>query len=325
MTTIHGVHRHRFRLQLLLPIATLLVCATSAMAQQTVERTAEATPWTHQDFADSQSEFQFAVVSDNAANPREGVFKAALAKLQILRPEFVLSVGDFIHGYNEERKPLAEESVVREKRRGFDELLGGLSMPFYRVAGNHDMNNDLSAGIWKELYGPDYYSFVYKDVLFLCLNSQDGPNYGSGIGQEQIAWTKETISKHADARWTCLFFHQPLWLMDEQRIAAAKDKPKEPRLTGFNEVENLLAGRNYTVFAGHHHRYGKWVKNGQKYFRLATTGGQSALAGLETGQFDHIMWITMTDKGPLVCNMLLEGILDEDAKRNMPAEPVPDK
>ena len=168
------------------------------MAQQAAVQADQATPWTHQDFADSQDEFQFAVVSDNAANPREGVFQAALAKLQLLRPEFVLSVGDFIHGYNEERKPLAEEVVIRDKRRRFDETLGTLSMPFYRVAGNHDFNNDLSARIWKELYGPSYYSFAYKDVLFLCLNSQDGPKYGSGIGQEQIAWAKDTISKHGD-------------------------------------------------------------------------------------------------------------------------------
>ena len=26
----------------------------------------------------------------------------------------------------------------------------------------------------------------------------------------------------------------------------------------------------------------------------------------------------MTEKGPLVCNLMLEGILDEDAKDNMP-------
>ena len=295
------------------------------MAQQTADRTGEATPWTHQDFADSQNEFQFAVVSDNAANPREGVFQAALAKLQLLRPEFVLSVGDFIHGYDEERKPLTKEEVIRDKRRRFDEALEPLSMPFYRVAGNHDFNNDLSARIWKELYGPDYYSFVYKDVLFLCLNSQDGPNYGSGVGEKQIAWAEDAISKHGDARWVCLFFHQPLWLEDEKRLAAAKRPGKKPRPTGFAEIEKLLAGRNYTVFAGHHHRYGKWVKNGQKYFRLATTGGQSALAGPEVGQFDHVMWISMTDKGPLVCNLMLEGILDEDARRNLPGEPVPDK
>jgi hypothetical protein len=283
------------------------------------EAEATRTPWTHQRFADGPGEFQFAVVSDRAANPREGVFVAALAKLELLRPEFVLSVGDFIHGYDHQMKPLNDEELVRAKRRRFDEAVGGLSMPFYRVAGNHDFNSDLSEGIWKELYGPHYYAFVYKNVLFLCLNSQDGPNYRAGIGEEQIAWAKETLEKNGDARWVFLFFHQPLWLEDEKRLAAAKGTDSEPRLTGFHEIERLLDGRRYTVFAGHHHRYGKWVKEGNKYFRLATTGGQSALGGPEAGQFDHVAWVTMTGKGPLVANLMLEGILDEDAKQNLPA------
>ncbi len=276
-----------------------------------------ATPWTHQEFAGDE-QFHFAVVSDNAANPRAGIFPAAVAKLQWLRPDFVLSVGDFIHGYGKDSQPLTDEAVVREKRREFDAMLQGLSMPFYRVCGNHDLNNDVSAGIWKDLYGPSFYSFEYKNVLFICLNSQDGKNHKAGISPDQIAWAKDTLAQHSDARWVCLFFHQPLWMEDDKRLDQAKDGDKPPSLTGFNEIEELLAGRNYTVFAGHHHRYGKWIRNGNRYFRLATTGGQSALGGPETGQFDHVAWVTMTDDGPVLCNLLLEGILDEDAKRNMP-------
>jgi len=297
----------------------LLISVTAAAAQQP-GRTDGPTPWTQQKLPDNPDEFQFAIVGDNAANPREGVFRAALAKLQLLRPDFVLSVGDFIHGYAPGSKPLTDEDVVRAKRRAFDDALAGLSMPFYRVSGNHDINNDLSARIWKELYGPAYYSFVYKKVLFLCLNSQDGPDYGPGMGRQQIAWASRAIAKHREARWVCLFFHQPLWLDDARRLEQAKKAREAARLTGFHEIEKLLDGRNYTVFAGHHHRYGKWIKNGRKYFRLATTGGQSTLGGPESGQFDHVMWVTMTSRGPVVCNLLLEGILDEDARRNMPGK-----
>jgi hypothetical protein len=321
MTTGHRGRRLQIQV-LLVGIGTLLVCVVPATAQQTAEAVREATPWTHQDYANDPNEFQFAIVSDKAAHPREGVFEAGLAKLQLLRPEFVLSVGDFIHGYDEAFKPLTDEDVVREKRDEFDEALRTLAIPFYRVSGNHDINNDLSARIWKELYGPDYYSFDYKGVLFLCLNSQDGKNYGPGIGKEQIAWVKDVLAKNNHTRWVFLFFHQPLWLEDEKRLERAKTQDGATQLTGFDEIEKLLEGRQYTVFAGHHHRYGKWVKNGKKYFRLATTGGQSALGGPEVGQFDHVMWITMTSQGPVVCNLLLEGILDEDAKTNMPATPA---
>lgn len=320
MTTQNRRHEHELHfVRSFVVIATLLICVLPATAQQGATTSGGPTPWTHQDYLDETDQFQFAVVSDRAANPREGVFKAAMGKLQLLRPAFVLSVGDFIHGYGEGMVPLTDEAVVREKRQKVDDMLGTLSMPFFRVAGNHDFNNDVSAEIWKKLYGPDYYSFVYKEVLFMCLNSQDAQSkYGNGMGADQIAWAKETLAKHSDARWVCLFFHKPLWLEDEKRLERAKTQDGATKLTGFNEIEKLLAGRNYTVFAGHHHRYGKWVKNGNKYFRLATTGGASALGGPEAGQFDHIMWITMTAKGPIVCNIQLGGILDEDAKVNLP-------
>jgi len=320
MTTQNRRHEHKLHfVSLFAVIATLLILVLPAAAQQEATTSGGPTPWTHQNYLDDAGEFQFAIVSDRAARPREGVFKAALEKLQLLRPRFVLSVGDFIHGYGEGMVPLTDEAIVREKRQKVDEMLETLSMPFFRVAGNHDFNNDVGAGIWKELYGPDFYSFVYKDVLFMCLNSQDAQSkYKAGMGTDQIAWAKETLAKNSDARWVCLFFHQPLWLEDEKRLERAKTQDGATRLTGFNEIEKLLDGRNYTVFAGHHHRYGKWVKNGNKYFRLATTGGASALGGPEAGQFDHVMWITMTKKGPVVCSIQLEGILDEDAKVNLP-------
>jgi 3',5'-cyclic AMP phosphodiesterase CpdA len=317
----------RVGLFLIAGLAVSITTGRPASAQQTepptaVEETqasAPATPWTHQPFAGDE-QFRFAVVSDNAANPRAGIFSAAVAKLQLLRPDFVLSVGDFIHGYGQGSGPLTDEAVVREKRRDFDEMLEGLSMPFYRVSGNHDLNNELSASIWKELYGPSYYAFEYKNTLFMCLNSQDGKNYKAGMGLQQIAWAKETLQKYGDARWVFVFFHQPLWLEDDKRLAQANGGDQAPTLTGFNEIEQLLSGRNYTVFAGHHHRYGKWIRKGNKYFRLATTGGQSGLAGPESGQFDHVAWVTMTADGPVLCNLLLEGILDEDARLNMPLE-----
>jgi calcineurin-like phosphoesterase family protein len=302
------------RLRWFVVCVVLLFCATAVVTEAE-----EATPWTHQDYADQSVEFQFAIVSDRAANPREGVFKAALGKLEILRPELVLSVGDFIHGYGEGFKPLTDEAIILKKRDNVDDALKQLSVPFYRVAGNHDYNNEVSAKVWKDRYGPAYYSFTYENVLFLCLNSQDGPNYGAGIGEDQIAWVKETLAQHGDARWVHLFFHQPLWLEDDKRMKKAEAAGKTPRLTGFGEVEKLLEGRDYTVFAGHHHNYGKWIRNGQKYLRLATTGGQSALGGLEKGQFDHVLWVTMTAEGPVFANLLLDGILDEDAKNNLPA------
>jgi hypothetical protein len=41
-------------------------------------------------------------------------------------------------------------------------------------------------------------------------------------------------------------------------------------------------------------------------------GGGSGLRGPVFGQFDHVMWVTMTDDGPILANLMLEGIWDKD-------------
>ena len=62
------------------------------------------------------------------------------------------------------------------------------------------------------------------------------------------------------------------------------------------------------------HTYNKEIRNGKKYYTLATTGGKSGLSGPAYGEFDHIMWVTMTDDGPRVTNLTLEGIFDDDPR-----------
>ena len=55
-------------------------------------------PWTEKEFINNPKDFQFAIVSDRTGGPREGVFPRAVDKLNELRPEFVITVGDLIQG-----------------------------------------------------------------------------------------------------------------------------------------------------------------------------------------------------------------------------------
>jgi len=57
-------------------------------------------PWNHLDFHNDPNAFQFAIVSDRTGSARPGVFEDAIAKLNLLQPEFVMSVGDMIEGYS---------------------------------------------------------------------------------------------------------------------------------------------------------------------------------------------------------------------------------
>ena len=286
-------------------ICFILAGAQVALAESrelkiAVEINPGANPWTSLEFNDNPDDFQFAVVADRAGSIRPGVFEDAMTKLNLLQPEFVMSVGDLIQGVIED---------VHEIDSMWDELEGfvdGLEMPFFYVPGNHDLSNDIMARVWERRHGKSYYHFVYRNVLFLCLNTEDPPR--TNISDRQVAAMAKALAENPDVRWTLAFMHKPMWTYDD---------PK-----GFEKIEALLKGRKYTVFAGHTHDYARYVRNDSRYLVLATTGGGSDLRGDLFGEFDHVAWITLTDEGPIVANLMLDGIRDENIRDATTAQTV---
>lgn len=252
-------------------------------------------PYSSLDLNNDPRNFQFAIVSDRTGGHRPGVFLKGIKKLNLLQPEFVMSVGDLIEGYTE------DEAELNRQWKEFNGFIDELDAPFFYLPGNHDITNLVMAQKWDELFGKSYYHFVYNDVLFLCLNSED--NYrGSGkgtIGDEQYAYIEKVLKDNKKVKWTLVFLHQPLWDQEAETLR-------------WNDVEALLQDRKHTVYAGHRHQYVQYTKNNSKYYILATTGGGSALRGPQLGEFDHVTWITMTPNGPIMANLLLDGIWEED-------------
>lgn len=261
-------------------------------------------PWTGLKLNAAPDQFQFAVVSDRTGGHREKVFSKAVYQINLLQPEFVMSVGDLIEGYT------TKEDSLQQQWDQFDGFVSKFEMPFFYVPGNHDLSNKVQVQKWGERRGKRYYHFVYKNVLFLCLCSENPGVTGSNtIDPEQREYVGKTLSANAGVRWTFVFVHQPIW--------AAKDLAKN----GWAEVEKALAGRKYTVFCGHVHRYQKYVRNGNNYYQLATTGGGSRLRGIPYGEFDQVAWVTMKKDAPLIANVMLDGILPEDLKLPDTEEP----
>jgi hypothetical protein len=261
------------------------------------------TPWTSLAPRDAAEDFRFVLVTDRTGGHRGDVFEQALPKINLLEPAFVLSVGDLIEGYSEDRTEL---DAMWDELEGF---VARLKMPFFHAAGNHDFSNEVMSHVWRERFGPSYYHFRYKDVLFLILNSElfssvshpGHPVPGPDTQAQQLAYAQEVLVAHRDARWTIVLVHQPLW--DRREVPA-----------DWLALESWLGDRPYTVFAGHVHRYTKEVRRDRRYITLATTGGRSQLRGLDYGEFDHVAQVTMTDEGPVIANLLLDGIHGEDVR-----------
>ncbi len=285
-------------------IAAPLLLAACALPPAAIDATTTqgAAPWTSLEPNDAAEDFHFVIVSDRTGGARPGVFESAMPKVNLLEPAFVVSVGDLIQGYTEDQARLDREW---DEFQGF---IAQLETPFFYVAGNHDMNNAVMAETWRARFGPSYYRFVYKDVLFLVLNSElfgmvsdpGKPVPGPWTQADQLAFIDQTLREFPNPRWTIVLVHQPLW---DYGGAPRGDWPR---------VEEMLGTRDYTVFAGHFHRYVKHVRHDRKYITLATTGGGSGLRGSIYGEFDHVAWITMTADGPRLANLMLDGIHDED-------------
>jgi hypothetical protein len=244
-------------------------------------------PWTNLNFYNDPKNFKFAIVSDRTGGLRPGIFPDAVKKLNLIMPEFVMSVGDFIPGNTADTAKLAKEWAE------FDAELKPLKVPFFFVPGNHDINNDVMREVWKKRSGVPFYSFVYKNVLFLALDTTG--EKGDIVPDAQVESMRKALDKYPHARWTFVFMHHPLWLYDNP--------------AGFSKIEKLLEGRPHTVIAGHYHRYVHELRNNANYYVLATTGGGSKLRGPRYGEFDHVTLVTVTEEGPVMANLRLDGIL----------------
>jgi predicted phosphodiesterase len=257
-------------------------------------------PWTHLRLTNAPEAFHFVVVSDRTGGQRARIFSQAVEQINLMQPTFVVCVGDLINGYSK------DPTILANQWKEFQSYTSKLQMPFFYVPGNHDVANPTEADVWKERFGRRYYHFLYKDVLYLAVNSDD-PNEDKENGKisaEQIEYFQKVLKDNPNVRWIFVMVHKPMWT--------------HPNLdtNGWLELEKALNGRKYTVFAGHIHRYQKFVRQGMNYYQLATTGGGSRLRGMRYGEFDQIVWVTVKkDADPVLANLMLDGIYPENLKK----------
>ncbi len=278
------------KIMILTMLGLLISCQTGQYEIKTPDQFKNQVPWTEKKVNDSPDKFQFAIISDLTGGEREGVFESAIDKINMLQPDFVISIGDLVEGYTTDQKHLAGQWQV------FNSKLEKLEAPFFYLPGNHDISNEWMVGEWEKRFGKPYYHFRYKDVLFLVINTE---NFSSeDVGENQINYFKKVISNNTDVYHTVILMHSPIWDYDDS--------------SDFEKIEKLLDKREYTIFSGHRHNYVKKVKNGNPYYVLATTGGGSDLRGPQFGEFDHIMWVTMAGERPRIANLKLDGIIKDD-------------
>ncbi|MBN2210889.1 MAG: metallophosphoesterase [Sedimentisphaerales bacterium] len=288
-------------------------------------------------FGDVGQAFMFAVVGDRTGGERNGYFdNKAVKSLNLLQPEFVVSVGDNIQGYT--RDP----EVIHKQWDRFDRSIEKLQMPFYWATGNHDITNEVMLDIYKVRYKHTYHHLLHKNVLFLFVNTEDPPlvlpdevkselnaeikgikkrikaegytnpiiedlkKYeekstniaGAQISDKQFEYFKDVLEQNKTVRWTFIVMHKRAWKQ--------KNPPKN-----WLEMEKLLSNRQYTVFAGHEHIHEYAERNDMDYIGLGTVGGGWLFPDTMPGIYDHVLLVTMGKDRPVICNILMNSIYDK--------------
>lgn len=283
-------------------------------------------PWTDRNFDAAQDRLTFAVFADLTGGERESVFDVAVAQLNLLRPELIVNVGDLIEGD-------PDPAEVERQWDDFDARARKALAPVFYTGGNHDLLGDTLRQAWAERLGDRYYHFVYKDVLFLVLDTEDHTperslemtrlraealevaaaegwdafaeteyarlpeNAAGNVSDEQSAYFLEVLKRYPDVRHTFLLMHKAPWLRED--------------LDAFTALEAALGARPYTVFHGHEHGYVYRQRHGRDYIQLATTGGVFLP---ENGDaYDQLLLVTVHED-VTIANLKMSGILDKTGR-----------
>lgn len=243
----------------------------------------ERTPIVERPFSDDPDKFTFAIIGDKTGGGYDKwhVFDRAIDEINVLKPDFAIMVGDLIQGYTDDK------TQVEAEWKEFWQHQSDLIIPFLPLPGNHDITNPMMYDYWQEHLGRTYSAFTYKGCLFLLLNTEEKHSLpegsegwtGTWFGDAQVAYITDELAQHTDVRHTFVMLHKPAWLHED---------------SGWSRIEEALADRTYTVFAGHYHNLTLHTRNDRRYFVLGATGGGFTTREVrEYGSFDHYSIVTV--------------------------------
>jgi len=196
-------------------------------------------------------------------------FREIVREADLLRPAFIVHLGDYVHGYT------FDLEMLNRQWDEFEKVIRSARAPLFPLVGNHEVTAPSHEEVFKQRVGRLYYSFDFANSHFICLDSEE-VGFGS-IGPEQMEWLSTDL-RNTHAQHVFIFVHQPLW--------------HDPAV--WDPVHRLLACHNVrAVFSGHRHGFEAFpARDGIRYFTCAGAGSGFTRAP-EEGGFHHFLWVSV--------------------------------
>ena len=236
-----------------------------------------------------ETEFSFIFMTDIHLKPEANATKAFMLAIDTanrLHADFVLTGGDLVFDVMRGNLPRADSLFQL-----YLKSIKTFNMPVYNTVGNHDLygiyeeggispsDPDFKYGMFERYLGKTYYSFDHKGWHFIVLNTldiNDDRRYTNVIGEDQIAWLKDDLSRVDRETPIVVSLHLPL--LSAFYDVYEESLPPRPPVSASNktvpirhEIMRIFKNHNLTlVLQGHHHCLEDICINGKTHF---ITGG----------------------------------------------------
>ncbi|HIA86333.1 MAG TPA: hypothetical protein EYO08_04545 [Candidatus Marinimicrobia bacterium] len=216
------------------------------------------------------------------------IMAAAAENMRTHSPDLVIHVGDLTESQ------VRDSSAYAEDFHTAADILTSVGVPWYPVAGDHDVNppgfaplsmdrsyekrfRSLCRKVGLPIDQDLFYSVDVQDFHFIFLYSLENlhtdPRWGSiflnGISDRQLEWLESDLNKHRDARGIIVVTHHPHWYS----------------WSNWQRVHAVLRDHSVmAVIAGHfHYDQDDGSIDGIRYLVIGATGGSIKDADPESG------------------------------------------
>ncbi len=183
-------------------------------------------------------EFRFALFTDTHLTPKTNAWEDLQHAVDQVNAtdgvEFVLVTGD-----------LTEEGD-RASLRHAKEILNGLNVPYYAIAGNHETKwSESGVTDFGDIFGGERFKFEHKGFLFLGFNTGPLMRMANGhVVPQDITWLKEELEAYGKEKPVILVTHYPL---------------QEGDVDNWYDVTDAVRPYNIRTFLGGHYHSNRFL------------------------------------------------------------------